>query len=74
MSPWQHAARQVSVELRKRFADTAPRWTDGRYKGGFILPLVLISGRNLKADKDQLYVGVTPEQARRWKEATGATT
>lgn len=39
-----------------------------------MLPLVLISGRNLKADKDQLYVDVTPEEARRWKEATGATT
>lgn len=74
VSQWQHAARQVSVEFRKRFADTAPRWTYGRHKGGFKLPLDLISGRNLKADKDQLYVGVTPEEARRWKEATGATT
>ena len=63
---WRAACRKIGAHLEKHYPDV-PRWTEGASaEGRPMWPLVTISGRNLGV-YDQLYVGVTSEQARRWQ-------
>ncbi|MGC5172119.1 hypothetical protein ACLQ2Q_15865 [Microbacterium sp. DT81.1] len=65
VNEWRAACRKIGAHLRKHYPD-APHWDREPYIGEPMWPLVNISGRRLKV-RDQLYVGVTQEQAKRWK-------
>ncbi len=55
------------MHLRKHYADV-PVWEHDPYVGEPVWPLVTVSGRELKV-RDQLYVGITEEQADRWNKS-----
>ncbi|MGV9195102.1 hypothetical protein ACQ143_12225 [Microbacterium sp. MC2] len=63
---WRSACRKIGAHLDKHYPDV-PRWANGSKSDGRpVWPLVGVSGRNLGM-YDQLYVGITAEQARRWR-------
>lgn len=66
VNEWRDACRKIGAHLRKHYPDV-PIWDHEPYAGEPVWPLVTISGRNLKV-QDQLYVGITPEQANRWRQ------
>ena len=61
---WRTAWRRIPPHLKKHYPDV-PVWSRGKHEGEPELPLVTMAGRRLKV-KDQLYVGMTHEQAARW--------
>lgn len=65
VNEWRDACRKIGAHLKKHYPDV-PLWERKPYVGDPVWPLVTIAGRDLKV-RDQLYVGITPEQARRWK-------
>ena len=65
VSKWRDACRKIGPHLRKRYPEV-PKWEREPRAGAPMWPLVTISGRDLKVP-DQLYVGITAEQAERWK-------
>lgn len=64
INAWRDACRKVGAHLRKHYPEV-PKWEHEPIAGAPMWPLVTISGRNLKVP-DQLYVGITAEQANRW--------
>lgn len=64
VSAWRDACRKIRVHLRKHYPEV-PTWEHEPIAGAPMWPLVAISGRYLKVP-DQLYVGITAEQAKRW--------
>jgi ABC-type transport system involved in multi-copper enzyme maturation permease subunit len=63
---WRDACRKFTLHLKKHYADV-PVWEHDPYVGEPVWPLVKVSGRELKV-RDHLYVGITEEQADRWKQ------
>lgn len=66
INEWRDACRKITAHLKKHYPDV-PLWDRAPDVGGPMWPLVTIAGKNLKV-RDQLYVGITEEQAKRWKE------
>lgn len=66
VNEWRDACRKIGAHLKKHYPDV-PLWERDPHIGEPMWPLVAISGRHLKV-RDQLYVGITEEQAERWKE------
>lgn len=64
LNEWRDACRKIRPHLEKNYPD-APVWDYGRHAGGVMWPVVGISGKELK-QYDELYVGITEEQARNW--------
>lgn len=62
VNEWRAACRKIRLHLEKHYPEV-PRTTSGNPEW----PLVDMAGRNL-GERDQLYVGITDEQARRWKQ------
>jgi hypothetical protein len=65
LNEWRDACRKITLHLKKHYTDV-PLWEHEPYIGEPVWPLVTVSGRSLKV-RDQLYVGITVEQAARWK-------
>lgn len=65
VAQWRAACRKMRPHLEKHYPEV-PRHESGSHAGEPYWPLVDIAGRSLKV-RDQLYVGITDEQARRWK-------
>lgn len=61
---WRSACRKIGAHLKKHYPEV-PQWEREPHAGAPMWPLVTISGRHLKVP-DQLYVGITVEQAERW--------
>lgn len=66
VNEWRDACRKITAHLKKHYAD-APLWEQEPHVGQPVWPLVAVGGRELKV-RDQLYVGITEEQAKRWRE------
>lgn len=66
INEWRDACRKIGAHLKKHYPEV-PLWDRDPYAGDPMWPLVTIAGRHLKV-RDQLYVGITEEQATRWKE------
>lgn len=64
VNDWRDACRKIGAHLKKHYPEV-PQQERGPHAGAPMWPLVTISGRNLKVP-DQLYVGITAEQADRW--------
>ncbi|MCE0459689.1 hypothetical protein [Curtobacterium flaccumfaciens] len=64
LNEWRDACRKITAHLRANFEDL-PKWSRELYTGSNFWPLVTVGGRELKTD-NQLFVGVTDEQAERW--------
>lgn len=63
---WRAACRKMNAHLEKHYPEV-PRWPeDSRSAGRPFWPLVGVSGRSL-GRYDELYVGITDEQAKLWK-------
>lgn len=65
LNEWRDACRKMRPHLEKNYPDV-PIWHYGIYEGEPMWPLVAISGKSLKV-YDELYVGITAEQAKRWR-------
>ena len=61
LNEWRAACRKLPPHLTKHYAD-APRRADGAVER----PMVFLAGRN-RGVRDQLYVTLTAEQAKRWR-------
>ena len=64
VNDWRDACRKIGAHLKKHYPEV-PQWEREPHAGAPMWPLVTISGRHLKVP-DQLYVGITAEQAERW--------
>lgn len=64
VNKWRNACRKIGAHLKKHYPEV-PQWEREPHAGAPMWPLVTISGRDLKVP-DQLYVGITAEQAERW--------
>lgn len=71
VNEWRDACRKISAHIIANYPD-APTWTNGPVEGKPVWPASAVSGRELQT-KDQLYVGLTDEQARLWLKASGST-
>lgn len=70
LNEWRDACRKITAHLRANYPDI-PACARGQYDGAGVWPLVTVAGRDLKTD-NQLFVGMTPEQASLWLEVRGA--
>lgn len=61
LNEWRAACRKLPPHLTKHYSD-APHRTDGAVER----PMVFLSGRD-RGVRDQLYVTLTAEQAKRWR-------
>lgn len=64
VNEWRAACRKIGVHLEIHYPEV-PLVEHGRWAGKPMWPLMAISGRDLKK-RDQLYVGISAEQAERW--------
>ena len=64
LNEWRDACRKISAHLRSNF-DGLPKWERDPYAGQDVWPMVTIGGRELGVE-NQLFVGMTAEQASRW--------
>jgi hypothetical protein len=64
---WRAACRRLNSHLDQHYSDV-PRWpSETEWQGRHFWPLANLSGRAI-GKKDELYVGITEEQAKRWKQ------
>lgn len=62
---WERTCRRITALLPARYRDV-PRWGNGEYVGELMWPLVGIPTPTTHS-REPRYVGITIEQARRWK-------
>ncbi|AXH37532.1 hypothetical protein DVJ78_18320 (plasmid) [Humibacter sp. BT305] len=62
---WRSACRNLKKYLKRDYAGYAPAWGHGDWEGQTMWPAATASGRQLR-DKNQLFVGLSAEQASRW--------